>query len=116
MRRPTALIPLAVAAATLALFAGCDEEPRLRVSGTVTDASSGKAIAGARVSDGSYGSQPAQDATTDASGQYAYMTWPEEHGIVAQAPGYQTQTKGFKTSLWQTETEATVDFDLTPEQ
>ena len=68
--------------------------PTFVVRGTVTDATTGRPIAGARVDDNYYGARPnrrPQQAWTDAEGHYELRTWPEEHTLAASAPGYQTK-------------------------
>jgi outer membrane lipoprotein-sorting protein len=93
-----------------------DEEPEFAVTGTVTDAATGEPIAGARVSDDGYGPEPYKGAITDAEGKYSYRTWPEEHGIKAEAPGYKSQRKSI-TGLFhvEDEDERVMDFALEPE-
>lgn len=93
-----------------------DEQPKFVVRGTVTDAVTGEPIANAKVSDDGYGPQPYKGATTDSEGRYEYFTWPEEHSIKAEAPGYNAQRKGL-TGLFHVETEdqKVIDFALDPE-
>lgn len=92
---------------------GCAPEPNCTIKGTVTDAVTGQPIAEAKVSDGDYGE--GKGATTDSDGKYGYVTWYEEHSIVAEAPGYKTQSKTLMTKLFRVESEKTVDFALVPE-
>ena len=107
----------AVVFVIIALFLdGCASEPGLVLSGTVTDAVTGEPIAGARVSDDGYGPKPYRGAVTDATGRYQYKTWCEEHNVVARAPGYRPQREAMFTSLFQTEKEKVMDFELSPEQ
>jgi outer membrane lipoprotein-sorting protein len=80
-----------------------DAHPPFNVGGTVTDAATGQPIAGAKVSDDGYGPKPYKGAITDAEGRYSYFTWPEEHAIIAQAPGYKPQRKNIKAGLFHTE-------------
>lgn len=88
-----AVILVVMMMATLALFPGCGKKtPNLNLSGTVIDASSGKPIQGANVSDKSYGPEPRKGGVTDSSGRYSYRTWAEEHTIEVKAPGYKPQT------------------------
>jgi beta-lactamase regulating signal transducer with metallopeptidase domain len=91
---------------------GCTPEPNCTIKGTVRDAVTGQPIAGAKVSDGDYADR---GATTDSDGKYSYLTWYEEHSIVAEAPGYKTQGQTLMTKLFGVESEKTVDFALVPE-
>lgn len=93
-----------------------DEEPEFVVTGTVTDAATGEPIGRARVSDDGYGPEPYRGAITDSEGKYSYRTWPEEHTIKAEAPGYKPQRKGI-TGLFhvENEDEKVMDFALEPE-
>ncbi len=93
-----------------------DEEPKFVVTGTVTDATTGQPIAGAKVTDDGYGPEPYKGAITDSEGKYSYLTWPEEHRIKAEAPGYKPQRKGI-TGLFhvESEDEKVIDFALEPE-
>jgi hypothetical protein len=86
--------------------------PGLVVSGVVKDAATGKPIEGAKVSDDKYGSEPYKSATTDTEGKYSYKTWPEEHNIIAQAPGYKPQQKMLKTDMLQKDKETVIVFEL----
>jgi hypothetical protein len=90
-----------------------DKEPEFVVTGTVTDAETGEPIVGARISDDGYGPKPYKGATTDSEGKYSYRTWPEEHRIKAEAPGYKPQRKGI-TGLFhvESEDEKVIDFAL----
>lgn len=101
-------------AVTLILVQGSGE-PGLVVTGIVKDAATGRPIAGAQVSDDQYGSEPHQSASTDSEGRYRYLTWHEEHTIVATAPGYKPQQRGLSTGLLQSEKEKVVDFVLEAE-
>jgi len=93
-----------------------DKEPKFVVTGTVTDATTGQPIAGAKVTDDGYGPEPYKGAITDSEGKYSYLTWPEEHRIKAEAPGYKPQRKGI-TGLFhaESEDEKVIDFALEPE-
>ncbi|MHC4536644.1 MAG: carboxypeptidase-like regulatory domain-containing protein [Planctomycetota bacterium] len=90
-----------------------DNEPTFVVTGTVTDATTGQPIVGAKVTDDGYGPEPYKGAITDSQGTYSYLTWPEEHGIKAEAPGYKPQSKGI-TGLFhvENEDEKVIDFSL----
>ncbi|MHC4624408.1 MAG: carboxypeptidase regulatory-like domain-containing protein [Planctomycetota bacterium] len=94
------------------------KEPEFVVTGRVTDATTGEAIAGAKVSDDGYGPKPYKGAITDADGRYRYRTWPEEHRIKAAAPDYKTQRKGLQAGLFHTDNvgdKQVMDFALEPE-
>ena len=88
-------VPAFVKARSRALQAAL--APSLIFSGTVSDAVTGKPIAGARVADSFYSfrvNHPPQQAWTDAQGRYELKTRPEEleeHKLAASAPGYQTR-------------------------
>jgi outer membrane lipoprotein-sorting protein len=90
------------------------EPPDFVVTGTVIDAATGEPIVGASVSDDGYGPKPYRGATTDAQGVYHYVTWPEEHTIVAQAPGYRPRRKSIAAGALHTvnQNEQVVDFAL----
>lgn len=77
--------------------------PSLTIKGTVTDAETGNPIAGARIFDDPYGpgpdwqkiesgfydpNLPQWGATTDANGNYAFLTWHEHHSFKVKADGY----------------------------
>jgi hypothetical protein len=90
-------------------------QPTMLVTGTVTDALTGKPIAGARVADNRYGATAVhapQESWTDAAGRYSLRTWPEEHTVAASASGYETKLATLTTSLWGTERTARMDFPL----
>jgi len=94
-----------------------DEQPQFVVTGVVTDAETGQPIKGAKVSDDGYGPEPYRGAVTNTEGRYSYTTWPEEHAIVAEAPGYKPQRKGIMDGLFHTANEdaQVIDFALEPE-
>ena len=90
---------------------------RIVVSGIVTDAATGKPIAGARVADNFYDARPnraPQAAWTKANGCYELKTWPEEHTLAASAPGYETKLATLITSPLGTEYATRMDFQLQP--
>jgi hypothetical protein len=93
-----------------------DKEPEFVVTGAVTDATTGQPIAGAKVTDDGYGPEPYKGAITNSEGKYSYLTWPEEHRIKAEAPGYKPQRKGI-TGLFhvENEDEKVINFALEPE-
>ena len=97
------------------LFGGGNESPPLEITGTVFDQATGQPIPGARVSDDGYGPKPYQGATTDSEGRYRYRTWPEEHTIIAEAPGYKPQRYTFGTGPLQSADELMMIFYLEPE-
>jgi hypothetical protein len=95
------------------LAASCaSSEPGLTVRGIVKDAETGQPIAGATVSDDGYGPKPYKSATTDATGMYQFVTWSEEHNVIAQAPGYKAQHQLLKSILFKEEKEKVLDFAL----
>jgi len=98
--------------ASLLSGSGNGSEPSLSLTGVVRDAKSEKPIAGAKVSDDKYGPEPYKGAVTDAGGKYSYKTWSEEHGIIAQAPGYKIQKKTLTTDLMHKDKETVLDFAL----
>lgn len=69
------------------LVVSCDHgPPDLTLTGVVTDALTGNPIAGARVADDGYGpTRSPAGATTDAAGRFSYLTWREEHSVIATA-------------------------------
>ncbi len=90
-------------------------DPQLVVTGVVTDAATGQPIEGANVSDDGYGPKPYKGAVTGPSGTYVYVTWTEEHGVIARAPGYKEQRRTLMTTFFQTEREKVINFELQPE-
>jgi len=87
-------------------------QPNMTVTGTVRDKATGQPIPGATVSDDGYGRAPYRSAIADSAGAYRYATWPEEHNIVAQAPGYKPQRQTLLTPVFRREAEKTLDFAL----
>ncbi|MBW8035974.1 MAG: M48 family metalloprotease, partial [Planctomycetes bacterium] len=81
------------------------------IRGTVTDAETGQAIAGAKVGDDKYNDEKFY-TTTDSNGNYSYKTWYEEHNVKAEAAGYKTLHKGLYTKLFRSEKEKVIDFAL----
>ncbi|MGA3163068.1 MAG: protein kinase [Verrucomicrobiota bacterium] len=87
------------------------------VRGVVSDAATGKPIAGARVADNIYGARTnrtPREAWTDATGRYELKTWYEEHSIAASAPGYETKLATLFTKPLGKKKEAQMDFQLQP--
>jgi len=109
------LAVILIFAAVLLPMAQAAPPPEFVIKGTVTDAQTGKPIAGAKVGDEKY-SGDTQFTHTDANGNYSYKTWSEEHTIFVQADGYQKQIKGFHTRLFPLdlfEKEKVIDFRVT---
>ena len=74
------------------------QAPTFVVRGTVTDAVTGRPIAGAQVVDNIPNLFPdriVQQALTDAEGHYELRTWFEDHTLAASAPGYETKLYHF---------------------
>ena len=90
-------------------------ESNFIVKGVVRDAFTGRHIEGARVTDEQYGKEHYQGTITDTEGKYRYLTWYEEHSIVAEACGYKTQRQLLKTKFLGKERERILDFELIPE-
>jgi len=109
------IVALCTSVIVILPIACTSSEPKFVVKGTVKDATTGQAIAGAKVSDDGYGQKPYKNAITAPNGNYRYITWAEEHSIVAQAPGYKPQRQALTTSFFQTEKEKVLDFMLVPE-
>jgi hypothetical protein len=86
------------------------------IRGTVTDAQTGKPIAGCKVGDGKRYNHGKLSTVTDTNGKYEYKTWYEEHNITAEAEGYTTGNKGLYTKFIGSEKETVIDFKLTPEK
>jgi len=59
--------------------------------------------------------EPPPAGVTDATGEYQYATWPEEHFIIARAPGYLPERRLLRTDLGGTERRKVVNFELTPQ-
>jgi hypothetical protein len=91
------------------------KEPSLVIRGVIKAATTGQPIEGAQVSDDGYGPQPYKGAVTDAAGTYRFVTWPEEHNVVAKAPGYKPQRRTIDAGLLQAEKEIVFDFSLEAE-
>jgi len=92
-------------------------QPNLLVTGTVTDAVTGQAITGARVSDNRYGAGPGSaplETWTDSSGRYQLTTWDEEHTMAASAPGYDPGLATLLTKPFGPTGHAQLNFRLQP--
>ena len=90
-------------------------EPDFLVHGVVLDSKTGQPICGSIVSDSSYGPDPKKHAVTDSQGKYSYFTWYEEHTIVAESPGYNSQTITLATKIFKKEDNREINFSLIPE-
>jgi TPR repeat protein/tRNA A-37 threonylcarbamoyl transferase component Bud32 len=94
--------------------------PTFVVRGTVSDATTGIPIPGARVDDNAYGARPnraPQQAWTDAQGHYELRTWAEEHTLAASASAYQTKLFTRRTTQGlhlQRDGKVQIDFQLQP--
>jgi len=86
------------------------------IKGTVTDAQTGKSIAGAKVGDTEKYADGKFYTTTDVNGNYSYKTYYEEHGVKAEANGYKRQNTGFGTKLFGKEKEKVINFALEREK
>ncbi len=89
---------------------------QFRIEGTVTDADTGDPIAGAKVGDVSGYNSGRFSTTTDENGKYEYLTYYEEHNIVAKAAGYETKQEILLTKLIGKEDKKTIDFNLKDER
>ncbi|HPS55544.1 MAG TPA: M56 family metallopeptidase, partial [Sedimentisphaerales bacterium] len=90
-------------------------QPEFIIKGRVTDAGTGQPIVGAKVGDCERYNGGKFFAVTDSNGNYEYKTWYEEHGISAEAGGYESGQKGFNTKLFGlsgSEQERVIDFAL----
>jgi outer membrane lipoprotein-sorting protein len=96
----------------LTLVSVDDMAAPMLISGIVRDAETGRVIAGASVSDDGYGPKPYKNSLTDSAGRFSYSTWPEEHYILAEAPGYRSQRKTITAEQFQSDKFAVVNFSL----
>jgi hypothetical protein len=87
--------------------------PNFIVKGTVTDADTGKPVAGAKVGDNKEYNDGKFCTVTDSDGNYEYKTWYEEHFTKCEAAGYKTEKKILMTKLFGSEKEKVIDFELT---
>jgi predicted Ser/Thr protein kinase len=93
------------------------ELPTYVVTGKVTDARTGKPVAGVRVYDNDFSRRPKpipQEARTDATGDYELKTWYEEHTVAASAEGYETAVKVLQAKSSGQPPTAVLDFELHP--
>jgi hypothetical protein len=87
------------------------------VTGQVTDAVTGKPVAGVRVYDNDFNRRPPplpQEAWTDATGHYELKTWHEEHTVAVSAEGYETAVKVLPATSPGQPPRAVLDFVLHP--
>ncbi len=94
------------------------ETPNVTVTGVVTDAATGQAIAGARVDDGRYGTDADETPTqawTDANGHYELRTRYQEHTIAVSASGYESKLSTLRTKTFGSERKVSMNFRLQPE-
>ena len=89
-------------------------EPKFVIKGTVTEADTGRPIAGAKVGDVNEYAGGKYWAVTDSNGNYSYKTWYEEHNIKAEAACYQTEREILLTKFLGSEKEKILNFALTP--
>ncbi|MGB8226431.1 MAG: M56 family metallopeptidase [Sedimentisphaerales bacterium] len=82
------------------------------IKGTVTDAQTGKPIAGAKVGDTEKYADGKFYTTTDANGNYSYKTYYEEHNLKCQAEGYKTKNNILLTKVFGREKEKVINFAL----
>lgn len=97
-------------AGLLSFLTACDSSQIVRLSGSVRDAATQLPIAGATVSDGSYGS--GSSAVTDETGSYDYETYCEEHTINVTATGYASRSVTLTTPFWPSSNPLTLDITL----
>ena len=94
------------------------ETPDVTVTGIVTDAATGQAIAGARVDDNRKGADaneaPAQ-VWTDTNGHYEFSTRYDEHTIAASAPGYEAKLSTLRPKAFAFARNVSMNFRLQPE-
>ena len=92
------------------------EQPKFVIKGTVTDAETGKPVAGAKVGDNKEYNDGKLWTITDSNGNYEYKTWYEEHFTKCEAAGYKAGKQILLTKLFGSEKEKVIDFALTPEK
>lgn len=102
-----ALVIIICSIAVCIYFSSCATgPPSFVIAGTVTDTESGQPIAGAKIFDDGYAGDPDWEKiesgfyepnlpqwgdVTNANGNYAFLTWPEHHGIKIEATGYKSK-------------------------
>jgi hypothetical protein len=82
------------------------------IKGTITDAQTGKPIAGAMVGDVENYAEGKYHTTTDAYGNYSYKTYYEEHILKCKAAGYKIQSRTLLTRILGKEKEKVINFAL----
>jgi hypothetical protein len=107
----SALVML-LAAILLPMAKAKDTEPGFVIKGAVTNAQTGKPVAGAKVGDAEQYAGGKYGAVTDSSGNYSYKTWYEEHNVKCEASGYKTENKILLTKVLGSEKEKVIDFAL----
>lgn len=76
-----------------ALFVSCTTNADYTVSGIVIDAATKKPIEGVIVNEGQYAPKLVAGDRTNSDGFFSYLTYPEEHNIYIECPGYETLKK-----------------------
>ena len=118
---PWALGAVCVAGLAMIIALGvklAGETPDVTVTGIVTDAATGQAIAGARVDDNRKGAdangEPAQ-VWTDTNGHYEFSTRYDEHTVAASAPGYEARLSTLRPKVFAFARNVSMNFRLQPE-
>lgn len=130
----TIFVLVCVMSATVLPMAKLDPgPPGLTIKGRITDAITGKPIAGARIFDDPYGpgpdwqkiesgfyepDLPQWGAITNANGEYAFLTWHEHHSFKVEADGYKDERGTLYSGHFTIPTKdiEIYDFALTPEK
>ncbi|MGA2091915.1 MAG: M56 family metallopeptidase [Sedimentisphaerales bacterium] len=112
------LLLIVTAAVSLPMAKGTDKktEPEFVIKGSVTNAATGKPIAGAKVGDAERYAGGKYGTVTDSNGNYSYKTWYEEHDVKCEVSGYKTETKVLLTKILGSEPEKVLDFALRSEK
>lgn len=108
------LLLTVTAVVLLPMAKGTDKktEPEFVIKGSVTNAATGKPIAGAKVGDSERYAGGKYGTVTDLNGNYSYKTWYEEHDVKCEVSGYKTETKVLLTKILGSEPETVLDFAL----